>query len=91
MRRSSLLEFKLLLLLHVQVDTLRLAIGYISFLAELVASDRGDADTQRRQSHQQEPPRKVVVIGNRSEALMFLDRRLSIYYFAFINKIFVTS
>lgn len=49
------------------MDTLRLAIGYISFLAELVENDRGGADPQQRPLQQQVAPRKVVVIGNRRQ------------------------
>ncbi|KAF2360861.1 Myc-type basic helix-loop-helix (bHLH) domain [Trinorchestia longiramus] len=48
-----------------KVDTLRLAIGYISFLAELVANDRTASDAHHRPSQVQQQPRKVVVIGNR--------------------------
>ncbi|KAA0201584.1 hypothetical protein HAZT_HAZT005931 [Hyalella azteca] len=48
-----------------EVDTLRLAIGYISFLAELVASDRNSGDPHQRSTQVQQQPRKVVVIGNR--------------------------
>jgi len=42
-----------------KVDTLRLAIGYISFLAELVASDRHPADVL--QNTVPEPPKKIFV------------------------------
>lgn len=42
-----------------QVDTLRLAIGYISFLAELVANDRHPADVL--QNTVPEPPKKIYI------------------------------
>ena len=42
-----------------KVDTLRLAIGYISFLAELVASDAGTKGTSRGGAP--EKPRKIII------------------------------
>ncbi|XP_057374725.1 pancreas transcription factor 1 subunit alpha-like [Daphnia carinata] len=42
-----------------KVDTLRLAIGYISFLAELVANDRHPADVL--QNAVPEPPKKIFI------------------------------
>lgn len=42
-----------------KVDTLRLAIGYIGFLSELVKSNVGNANPQ--QSAYKEKPRKVVI------------------------------
>ena len=44
---------------QIKVDTLRLAIGYISFLAELVASDRHPADVL--QTVVPEPPKKIFI------------------------------
>lgn len=51
--------FRLIYFLWWQVDTLRLAIGYISFLAELVASDRHPADVL--QTAVPEPPKKIFI------------------------------
>ncbi|KAK2709312.1 hypothetical protein QYM36_013098 [Artemia franciscana] len=42
-----------------KVDTLRLAIGYINFLADLLSSDRHPQDAAHGVS--QEPPKKIIV------------------------------
>ncbi|XP_064091443.1 pancreas transcription factor 1 subunit alpha isoform X1 [Macrobrachium rosenbergii] len=47
-----------------QVDTLRLAIGYISFLAELVATDRSP-DPHLHPPNQNESNRKIIVRSSR--------------------------
>jgi hypothetical protein len=46
-------------ILLLKVDTLRLAIGYISFLAELVANDRNPTDVL--QTVVPEPPKKIFI------------------------------
>ena len=46
-------------ILSLKVDTLRLAIGYISFLAELVANDRNPTDVL--QTVVPEPPKKIFI------------------------------
>lgn len=51
--------------LLLKVDTLRLAIGYISFLAELVASDRNPADVL--QTTVPEPPKKIFINSSRGK------------------------
>lgn len=48
-----------------QVDTLRLAIGYISFLAELVANDRHPSDVM--QSAVPEPPKKIFISSTKGK------------------------
>ncbi|KAK3878173.1 hypothetical protein Pcinc_017169 [Petrolisthes cinctipes] len=48
-----------------KVDTLRLAIGYISFLAELVASDRTPTDPHLHPPNANDSNRKVIVRSSR--------------------------
>jgi transcription factor 1a len=49
----------------VKVDTLRLAIGYIGFLAELVANDRHPTDVL--QNAVPEPPKKIFISSTKGE------------------------
>ena len=56
-----------------KVDTLRLAIGYIGFLAELVASDRHPADVL--QNAVPEPPKKIFISSAKGELLFDYDSR----------------
>ena len=58
------LELAVLFIFKKKVDTLRLAIGYISFLAELVANDRHPADVL--QNAVPEPPKKIFISSTKA-------------------------
>ena len=51
-----------------KVDTLRLAIGYINFLAEVVKTDQGKEAGGK--GPVPEPPRKIIVQSHRGEFLV---------------------
>ncbi|XP_045509685.1 pancreas transcription factor 1 subunit alpha [Colias croceus] len=54
-----------------KVDTLKLAIGYISFLGELVRTDRNSSDTMLSgvsNTHNKEEQKKVIVRGSNFQA-----------------------
>lgn len=53
-----------------KVDTLRLAIGYIGFLAELVANDRHPTDVL--QNVVPEPPKKIFISSTKGERFILL-------------------
>jgi transcription factor 1a len=52
-----------------KVDTLKLAIGYINFLADLSKKDGG---TEKSRGPVPEPPKKVVVQSNRGKARVLM-------------------
>ncbi|KAM3968735.1 pancreas transcription factor 1 subunit alpha-like [Aphomia sociella] len=54
-----------------KVDTLKLAIGYISFLGELVRADRNSSDSLLSgvsNTHNKEEQKKVIIRGNNFQA-----------------------
>ncbi|UYV66144.1 PTF1A [Cordylochernes scorpioides] len=59
-----------------KVDTLRLAIGYIAFLSELVNSGRHPADPLHGTSHADQP-KKVIIQCHRVQAVTTLYPQLS--------------
>lgn len=54
-----------------QVDTLRLAIGYISFLAELVSNDRHPSDVL--QNTVPEPPKKIFISSTKGNQVTIIQ------------------
>lgn len=64
-----------------KVDTLKLAISYITFLSEMVKKDKNgnEAGLSLKRNYQKEPPKKII-LKDRSEYLkFFLNFKISFF------------